>query len=90
MKPLNAPHGAKGVLNHIGLCVVDLDATEARVKEMGLARILTEITNWFDGYIFKGIMGQNLKLSLATRINPTSFVCDVLEARCISHKGHLM
>ena len=83
MKPLNARHSAKGGLNHIGLRVVDLDATEAKVKEMGLTHILMEITKWFAGFIFKGMMEQNLKLSLAKRINPTSFAYDVLEARCI-------
>ena len=61
MKPLRAPDGAKGGLNHIGLRVVDLDATEARLKKMGLTHILMDITNWFAGFIFKGMMGQNLK-----------------------------
>ena len=83
---LQDTHGVTGGLNHLCLCVADLDAKEARVKNMGLSLIMMLITSLVVGFIFVGMMRLNLKLSLATQISPTPFAGDVLRRSSSNQK----
>ena len=84
-EPLTAlrdPHGVKGGLNHIGICVSDIDETEAKVKMMGFTPILMATMNPVAGFILQMAMELNLKSCPMMQISSTPFASDVLGAVC--------
>ena len=84
-EPLTAlrdPHGVKGGLKHIGICVADIDETEAKVKMMGFTPYSHGDYEPGRRFILQTAMELNLKSCPMMQISSTPFASDVLGAVC--------